>query len=94
VHPGCKQVVRYPHRDVICLADEAARLARVGGVALLHHVVNQGVRVGSPAPLVVARGLRAAGVQFLPPSSKRLREPKRFDVDVSGGIEALRARGG
>ena len=92
VHPGCKQVVRYPHRDVICLVEEAARLARVGGVALLHHVVAQGERVGSPAPLVVARGLRAAGVEFLPPSCKRLRDPKLFDVDVSTGIEALRAR--
>ena len=89
VYPGRKQVIRYPHRDVVCLEHEASRLARVGGVALLHHVVDQGERVGAPAPLVVARGLRAAGVEFLPPSSRRLRDPKAFDVNISGGVEAL-----
>jgi len=92
VHPGRKQIIRYPHKDVVCLEHEAARLARVGGVALLHHVVDQGDRVGAPAPLVVARGLRAAGVEFLPPSCKRLREPKAFDVYVSGGIDDLESR--
>ncbi len=92
VYPGRKQVIRYPHRDVVCLEHEAERLARVGGVALLHHVVDQGVRVGAPAPLVVARGLRAAGVEFLPPSSKRLRDPKPFDVNISGGVQALQGR--
>jgi nicotinate phosphoribosyltransferase len=87
VYPGRKQVIRYPHKDVVCLEDEAARLARVGGVALLHHVAERGVPVGMAAPLVVARGLRAAGVSFLPPSVKRLDEPRPFDVDVSAGIE-------
>jgi len=87
--PGRKQVIRYPHKDVVCLEREAAALARVGGVAMLHHVVAQGVRQGTPAPLVVARGLRAAAIEFLPPSAKRLRQPKRYDVEVSAGIRAL-----
>ncbi len=92
VNPGRKQVIRYPHKDVVCLEHEAQRLARVGGVALLHHVVERGERVGHPAPLIVARGLRAAGVEFLPPSCKRLRSPKAFDVISSPGVEALRSR--
>jgi nicotinate phosphoribosyltransferase len=91
-YPGAKQVIRYPHKDVVCLEHEAERLARVGGVAQLHHVVKQGERVGMAAPLVVARGLRAAGVAFLPPSCKRLRDPKVFDVIPSPGVKALMVR--
>jgi nicotinate phosphoribosyltransferase len=91
-YPGRKQVIRYPHKDVVCLEHEASRLARVGGVAQLHHVVQQGERVGMAAPLVVARGLRAAGVEFLPPSCKRLQDPKAFDVIPSPGVQALAAR--
>jgi hypothetical protein len=56
---------------------------------MLHHVVAQGERLGAPAPLVVARGLRAAGIEFLPPSAKRLRQPKRHDVEASAGVRAL-----
>ncbi|MFH1469721.1 MAG: hypothetical protein ABIO70_35370 [Pseudomonadota bacterium] len=88
-HPGAKQVIRYPHKDVLCLEPEAARLARRGGVPMLHHVVAQGERQGAPAPLIVARGLRAAGVEFLPPSAKRLRGPKPHDVEISAGVAAL-----
>jgi nicotinate phosphoribosyltransferase len=88
-HPGAKQVIRYPHKDVVCLETETASLARKGGVPMLHHVVTQGERQGAPAPLIVARGLRAAGVEFLPPSAKRLRGPKPHDVEISAGVAAL-----
>lgn len=90
LYPGSKQIIRYPHKDVVCLDREAATLARVGGVPMLHHVVDQGRRLGAPAPLVVARGLRAAGVEFLPPSVKRLADSRPFEVTLSNGIRQLR----
>ncbi len=91
-YPGRKQVIRYPHKDVVGLEREASTLARVGGVAVLHHVLDRGERLGSPAPLVVARGLRAAGVEFLPPSVKRLREPIPHQVQPSAGVADLATR--
>ncbi len=87
--PGCKQVVRFPHKDVLCLEREAGVMARVGGVPLLHHVLRQGERVGSPAPLAVARGLRKAGVAHLPAEVRRLERPSPFPVEPSGALAEL-----
>lgn len=89
-HPGRKQVWRVLSedaavKDVIGLADDAPPPhAR----PLLERVMTNGRRERAPSTLQDLNARGRAALQALPPDVRRLRDPARYPVELTGALQA------
>ena len=92
--PGAKQVFRRYDGDGMMAGDviglEGEEIA--GGEPLLKTVMADGKRTGPPESIADARERVAKGMAALPDEHKSLRQPARYPVSVSAGLEQLEHR--
>jgi nicotinate phosphoribosyltransferase len=86
--PGAKQVWRRPGfgGDILGLADEPSPAA--GAEALLVDI-DLGTETGHAEAVAAARERFEAEWSALPPQYRDLTNPTRYEVEVSGGLQAL-----
>ena len=89
--PGGKQIFRRYDvggkmaEDVIGLEEETSEF----GEPLLALAMSDGQRTMPPSPIDAARQRVADGLAALPQEYKRLREPSRYPVSLSPGLQRL-----
>jgi nicotinate phosphoribosyltransferase len=84
--PGAKQVYRGPDGDVLALRDEPPP---PGHEPLLVPVMRDGRRLGGSEPLAAVQQRCRAGLAWLPPAARALRDPAPVPVRISEQLTTL-----
>lgn len=83
-YPGRKQVVRGPHRDMICLEDEAELVQlQLEGRILLEPVIEGGRRLHPWGDVESASARRLESLEALPAGVRHLTQPDPWPVTVT-----------